>query len=1200
MADNVEMQGIEFQIVNDSDDAAESLERLEKVLDKLVDAIKPLTTRIDKLSDNFSSLKNKTNKVSSSLDKYSKTAKKAASGTSIFKKIIDSISLKKIASVAGKILDTSIDFEGISSRFGRAFGEYATENYEWIRRLNDEMHINTQEFMQFSSIYATMLEGYGVAQKDASKMAMGYTELAYDIWAGYNDIFSSFEDAAVAVRSAIAGETEPIQRAGFTIVDSQLKITAANHGVEYSTQGATQELKSYLRYLTLVDQASSQNLVGTFASEMNTAEGMARMLKQQLVSLTQAISSLFLPIVVKVLPYIQAFVELLNDAVVAIAGFFGITIQKVDFSGAFGNAASATDEIASGMDNAAGSAKELKRYLAGFDELNVLPEQNSGSGGSAGGGVGSGNYSDAFDIQKLWDESIFDKVQTKADEIKAKLEPFVNWFKENLSAILDIAGAIGTAFLEWKIAQGVINAIEKIKELKSKNISYSISFKIAGLGLFLDSWERLKAAVKDLVDNGPTFDNTIEIISAFTEGLAAVSLGAGQTKVAAIALFVSSVAGIIKDIKDMVENGPNWDNATDLVKQLGLFVSSISLYLGNTQIAGVGLMIAGIAEIANNLADAIEAIKKGDYTDTAVIKTAAGALMAVGGFIMAIKQVKEKIGSSSEAKTTLDTVTQSTESLSTGTSTMTTKMKDLAKNIGLGVLILTEVAAGVIIFAGTIAVLGWELDKVGQAWQPVIDNAATVATAVGIGTVLMVAIGAACYGLGTLGKTVALNIGIGAAILVELGVATGLFIVEIWAIGKGLDEIGQAWQPVLDNGENIATAIGVGTGLLVGIGVVTAALGAATVASAGALPLAIGLGTAILVELAAAFVTFTESLVAVADELTDNLAPAFDRLNPKIPGITTSTENFTDLISVLATKISDYTSSMGSITWDSIVGGFQKLFVKSPIKSFAGEVEKISNDTDTLNGKLVTANTELEEAITLLTSYTEFMGEMENLTSNASTFTLSTGIFTNLKEAGANLVTGFSDGMDSEVGRLNSSLNSILSTQNSFSVSFLNGWSSLWSKASSSLVGYWNNILGNMSTGLNSIIYSVNNIIASVNALMYTLGYTGGISTIPAVSVRAYATGGFPETGQLFIAREAGAEMVGSIGNRTAVANNDQIVEGITQGVSNANDDVVTAIYAVAQQIIYAMREQDNKGGSADISRAVAQAQRNNERVYGY
>ena len=58
----------------------------------------------------------------------------------------------------------------------------------------------------------------------------------------------------------------------------------------------------------------------------------------------------------------------------------------------------------------------------------------------------------------------------------------------------------------------------------------------------------------------------------------------------------------------------------------------------------------------------------------------------------------------------------------------------------------------------------------------------------------------------------------------------------------------------------------------------------------------------------------------------------------------------------------------------------------------------------------------------------------------------------------------------------------------------------------------------------------------------------GQVSTI-----RGYASGGFPDSGQIFMAREDGiTEMVGSFGNRSAVANNDQIVSGIQQGVYNA------------------------------------------------
>ena len=52
--------------------------------------------------------------------------------------------------------------------------------------------------------------------------------------------------------------------------------------------------------------------------------------------------------------------------------------------------------------------------------------------------------------------------------------------------------------------------------------------------------------------------------------------------------------------------------------------------------------------------------------------------------------------------------------------------------------------------------------------------------------------------------------------------------------------------------------------------------------------------------------------------------------------------------------------------------------------------------------------------------------------------------------------------------------------------------------------------------------------------------------------VRAYATGGFPDVGQMFIARERGPELVGTIRGRSAVANNDQIIAGISSGVYEA------------------------------------------------
>lgn len=65
-----------------------------------------------------------------------------------------------------------------------------------------------------------------------------------------------------------------------------------------------------------------------------------------------------------------------------------------------------------------------------------------------------------------------------------------------------------------------------------------------------------------------------------------------------------------------------------------------------------------------------------------------------------------------------------------------------------------------------------------------------------------------------------------------------------------------------------------------------------------------------------------------------------------------------------------------------------------------------------------------------------------------------------------------------------------------------------------------------------------------------------GIPTqIPKLNVEWYASGGFPSAGELFVAREAGAEMVGSLGGRTAVANNQQIEDGIYRAAYRAFKD---------------------------------------------
>jgi len=70
--------------------------------------------------------------------------------------------------------------------------------------------------------------------------------------------------------------------------------------------------------------------------------------------------------------------------------------------------------------------------------------------------------------------------------------------------------------------------------------------------------------------------------------------------------------------------------------------------------------------------------------------------------------------------------------------------------------------------------------------------------------------------------------------------------------------------------------------------------------------------------------------------------------------------------------------------------------------------------------------------------------------------------------------------------------------------------------------------------------------------------YQIGSNNSNYLEIQKKAEGGFVDEGQMFVAREAGPEMVGKIGNKTAVANNDQIVSAISIGVERAMSRVKT------------------------------------------
>ena len=97
-------------------------------------------------------------------------------------------------------------------------------------------------------------------------------------------------------------------------------------------------------------------------------------------------------------------------------------------------------------------------------------------------------------------------------------------------------------------------------------------------------------------------------------------------------------------------------------------------------------------------------------------------------------------------------------------------------------------------------------------------------------------------------------------------------------------------------------------------------------------------------------------------------------------------------------------------------------------------------------------------------------------------------------------------------------------------------------------IQWWKDMIGTWKDSDKSVGTKV---LESIKHTLWDLSPIGALVNL-GKKIFGFASGGFPDAGQLFIAREAGAEMVGSLGGHTAVANNDQIVDGIREGVEAA------------------------------------------------
>ena len=708
---------------------AADIDKFTQQMTALAAAMKPFADEMQKVSNGFSAFPSKIQKLITSTEKYNASARKATTTTGKFTSGLKAlnvaavaITFRKIGHFIAQAVTESNKYQEDLNLFTVALGQYAAEAQNYAEKVSDVMGIDPAQWLRNQGVFNTLLTGFGDTAERAQLMSQNLTQLGYDISSFFN---ISIEDAMQKLQSGISGELEPLRRLGYDLSQARLEQTALNLGIKESVANMTQAEKAELRYYAIMTQVTTAQ--GDMARTLEAPANQLRILQAQLTQAARAIGNIFIPALNAILPYAIAVVQVIREIANALANLAGFKLTDVDYSGV-NSAAVGAGSLADNLDDAAGAAKKLKQYTAGFDELNVFaPNTGSGSGAGAGGAGG-------FDFDLPTYDFLGDAVQTRIGEIKkmiedtlAEITTIVSGFMLAVGAILVVtgvniplgvglmaAGAVGlaaTVGLNWTamsselastlalitgVVGGFLLALGAIMAFSGANLPLGIALMALG-GASL---------VSAAVINWHNSDRHLtDALTTLTGVLAGASLAVGAmlafTGVATglgIALMAVGVVTLVSAA------ALNWNSIPDALasplSRVGLLVSGATLALGailafsGCMPLGIALMVIGATSLVsvmalnwNGLSDEIQNVIAIITTVVSVAFLAIGAALAFSG-----------------ANIPLGLALLAAGAVTMGTAIMP-NWNDLSDNVQQKISMITTVVGGALLAVGAILAL---------------------------------------------------------------------------------------------------------------------------------------------------------------------------------------------------------------------------------------------------------------------------------------------------------------------------------------------------------------------------------------------------------------------------------------------------------------------------------------------------------------
>jgi phage-related protein len=1101
---SADVESLVLQITGDTKSATDGLNTLIDTLDRLKKATEG-GCGLSAVTNEIGNLANANTKMSSS------NKSSAVSFGKLATKVTAAwLSLRKGSQIIGSWITESNSYVENMNLFNVAMGQYATDAMTYANQVSDAMGIDTSEWIRAQGVFMTLSTGFGVVGDRASEMSQMLTQLGYDLSSFYN---ISVNEAMSKLKSGLAGELEPLRSLGYDLSQAKLEAIALSLGIDKAVSSMTQAEKAELRYYAIMTQVTDVH--GDMARTLEDPANQVRIFTAQVNMAARALGNIFIPALNAILPYAIAAVKVIRYLADAIANLFGFVLPEVDDSPLKDMGDSAGD-ASNEIDGATESAKKLRKTLLGIDELNVLPDKSGGGADTSGTGFN-------FDLPKYSADFINEATNSRVNEIVEKMKEWLGitgeiktWadlFDTRLGQILKTVGLIGAGLLAWRLTKGFLDSITLLKTLLSSpsySIAIGVIITIVGVKIAIDG-------ITDAIKNGLDGFNFAEILGGSLLGTGGIAILASK-----LATWISSAfAGSAVD--------------------LAITQAGINLGVGTAGAAGAALAGAGAAVILGLGAMFVgiyDAIKNGIDWLSGILIPAGGAAAGAG-----VAVILTALG--------------------------TTLAPGIGTLIGLAVGLITDF--GIWLWQNFDSVEEWFRGLPG--WGKMV--------VVALGSVLTVGILPIVLGVITLIKKWDVVVD-----FFKRGCsAVGQFFVNLW---KGIVSVWNTVAKWFDTNV-IKPVVGFFSGLWKSVSGFFVNLWADIVTVFVAIP---GwFNTNVIEPVAEFFVGLWTGISTAASKCWDAIVTFFS------PAV----EWFSALFSSVWQTISDIFYNIGVIAsgcWQiieavwGIVSQWFDTNVIQPVGTFFtnlwngiqtvavnawnGIKTAAINAWNGVKSMFVSACDWLEHNLIrpvgdfftnlwngmktgAITAWNGIKGAYASVTT-----WISTNIILPVTTFFVGMWTGFVDGAKSAW----EGIKSVFGTVGSFfKTTFQNAWSGVvkvFSVAGEIFTDIKDGIVTAFKSIVNSLIKGINKVVSipfdGINSALRKirdikiLGVSpfSDLKTISIPSIPYLAQGGVVDAGQVFVANEAGPELVANVGRKTAVMNNDQIVESVSRGVYQA------------------------------------------------